>query len=70
MGVIGVYRVTGARAYRGHAPGTEFWGRLDVLAERRAVARGDIVVLDRIVPQLEPGSFALPRDWSTEQGGR
>lgn len=64
-----VYRVTGKRRYRGHEPGTEFPARLDVLAERRAIERGDIVLVERITSALEPGTFALPRNWSTDLGG-
>lgn len=66
----GLYLVSGSRAYRGHEPGTEFQARLESNAERRAVARGDIVLLDRLTPQLEPGSYQLPIAWhSTEEGG-
>lgn len=70
MTVFGLYRVAGSRAYRGHEPGTEFSARLDPRVESRALARGNIVLLDRIVPALEPGSFRLPREWETTKGGR
>lgn len=63
MRLIGHYRVVGKRAYRKHEPGTEFWARLDVNAERRAIDRGDIVLLDRLIPRVEPGSFVFPDDW-------
>lgn len=59
----GVYKVTGKRRYRGHATGAVFIARLGRHAERRAVERGDIEVLDRIEPDLEPGSYALPAQW-------
>lgn len=64
--LIGVYRVAGSRAYRGHAPGTEFGARLKPLAEARAIARGDLELIERIEPTLEPGSFRLPRNWTTD----
>jgi hypothetical protein len=59
----GLYRVVGKRAYRGHEPGTEFWAVLDVNAERRALDRGDVVLLDRLIPRVEQGSFVFPDDW-------
>lgn len=66
----GLYRVTGKRRYRGHEPGTEFQARLERNAEQRAIARGDITLLDRLTPALEPGSWQLPISWhSTEEGG-
>ena len=60
----GLYRVTGRRRYRGHEPGTEFVAKLAIGAERRAVHRGDIVVLDRLIPDLRPGSYTLPANWN------
>jgi hypothetical protein len=63
MRFVGLYRVVGKRAYRGHAPGVEFWARLDVNAERRALDRGDIVLLERLIPRVEPDSFVFPDDW-------
>jgi hypothetical protein len=59
----GVYRVTGRRQYRGHEPGTTFHARLEREAERRAIERGDIELLERIEPALSAGSFKLPKDW-------
>lgn len=67
---IGIYRVSGARAYRGHEPGTEFGARLNPLAEARAIRRGAIELLDRIAPTLESGSFRLPLGWTTTKGGQ
>lgn len=61
MRPIGRYQVIGQRAYRGHEPGTVFEARLDVSAERRAIYRGAIRLLDRLVPDLVPGSYRLPR---------
>jgi len=62
----GLYRVTGKRSYRGHEPGEEFWALLDRNAETRALARGDIVLLDRLIPRVEPDSFVFPDDWLSD----
>lgn len=71
MSVIGIYRVTGERAYRGHSPGTEFGAKLDPLAEARAINRGRLELLERIEPTIESGSFRLPRGWiTTSEEGR
>jgi hypothetical protein len=61
--VHGRYRVKGSMGYRGHQPGEEFVATLDVNAERRAVDRGSIVLLDRVTPAIRPGSYRLPRGW-------
>ena len=68
MREYGVYRVTGRRQYRGHDPGTTFEAALDRAAEQRAVARGDIELLERVTPDLTPGSFVLSDKWPP--GGR
>lgn len=60
---FGLYRATGKREFRGHAPGTEFVARLDRPAEGHAVRRGDIELLKRVRPALEPGSFTFPEGW-------
>jgi len=65
MSLMGVYRVAGTRRYRGHEPGTEFGALLKPLAEARAIARGDLELLERIEPTIEPGTFRLPRGWIT-----
>jgi hypothetical protein len=65
MTAIGVYRVSGSRRYRGHEPGTEFGARLSPLAEGRAIARGDLELIERVEPTIEPGTFRLPRAWVT-----
>lgn len=62
-GSYGLYEVTGRRPYRGHKPGTRFEARLEPMAEKRAVRRGDITLLERVVPTLAPGSTRLPDDW-------
>jgi hypothetical protein len=66
MIVHGLYLVSGNRDYRGNRPGEQFVARLDANAERRAIDRGDIVLLERVVPALQPGSFRLPKGWPTE----
>lgn len=63
----GVYRVIGRRRYRGHDPGTEFTARIPRGAEQRAIQRGDIALVDRIEPDLLPGSYTLPADWQSEE---
>lgn len=55
----GRYLVTGGREYRGHAPGTEFVAQLEPGPEGRAVARGDIQLLERTFATVEPGSYTL-----------
>lgn len=60
----GVYEVTGTFAYRGHKPGTRFEALLDQKAEQRAIARGDIRLVERVTPSIVPGSFRLPDGWA------
>jgi hypothetical protein len=60
---FGLYRVVGRRNYRDHKPGEEFEARLDRQAERRALTRGDIELLGRITPELQPGSYRFPHGW-------
>lgn len=59
------YRVTGKRAFRAHQPGTEFVARLDAAQESRALLRGDIRVVERLIPTLPPGGYFLPEGWAT-----
>jgi hypothetical protein len=61
---IGLYRVVGRRRYRGHEPGEEFVAELEPRAEVRAITRGDIELLERVVPALEAGSWELPEGWA------
>lgn len=63
----GIYRVSGRRAYRGHEPGEIFPALLEREAERRALERGDIELLERLIPALAAGSFKLPRGWLRKQ---
>ena len=60
MKVGGKYRVVTERRYRGHRPGDLFEAVLDDRAEARAIGRGDIVLLERITPALQPGSYRFP----------
>lgn len=62
---MSVYKVIGAHDYREHKPGETFEARIDPAAERRAVARGNIVVLDSSPTRLRPGSYQLPDGWHT-----
>lgn len=59
----GLYLVTGRRPYLGHPPGSVFELRLDRFAERRALALGDIVLLEETLPELQPGSYTFPAGW-------
>lgn len=61
----GIYQVVGRRPYRGHQPGEVFEATLDQGAEERAIARGDILLLERVIPGLQPGSYTLPDGWRT-----
>lgn len=63
----GVYLVCSNRNYRGHQAGATFQACLDPNAERRAIARGDIRLIERITPSLQPGSFHLPPGWVNQQ---
>lgn len=64
---MGRYRVVGRRAYRGHQPGEEFEAKLDPNAEARAVNRGNILLLERLVADLPPGKYRLPTGWPRSQ---
>jgi hypothetical protein len=61
--VYGRYEVVDTRAFRSHEQGTIFEARLEANAERRAVARGSIQLLERVFPALAPGSFTFPQGW-------
>lgn len=61
------YEVLRFDGYRGHRRGTRFEAILDPNAERRALARGDIRVVARRVPTVQPGSFELPAGWLQPQ---
>jgi hypothetical protein len=63
----GIYEVTGTRRFRGHTRGDIFEASLDQNAEARAVRRGDIRLIERIVPSIQPGSYQLPHGWLTQK---
>ena len=63
MNAAGEYEVIGERRFRGHEHGERFVARLEPLHEARAVRRGDIRLLERIEPDLRPGSYTLPDGW-------
>ena len=65
-GEYGVYKVTGKREYMGVEPGEEFEAQLDPGPESRAVARGDIVLLRRVIPSIEAGLAVFPQGWLDE----
>jgi len=58
-----VYEVVGRSAYRGVAPGETFEAVLDEAAERRAIVRGALRVLDATPPGIRPGSYRPPDGW-------
>jgi hypothetical protein len=65
---MGEYEVTGKREYRGHVTGDVFHANLSNGAAARAIARGDIVLIREVTPELQPGSFRLPDGWLHKQG--
>lgn len=67
MIVGGLYEVTARRGYRGHNPGEVFEAVLDPAAERRAIWRGDIQLIQRVTPSVQPGSYQLPDGWLNQQ---
>lgn len=60
---FGLYLVTGKRLYRGHEPGTKFVANLARGDARHSLARGDIRLLRRVVPALDPERFTFPEGW-------
>lgn len=60
-----MYLVTGPRAYHDVRPGRTFEANLDPGAERRAIARGSIKILDATPPGLVPGAYRPPHGWAT-----
>lgn len=60
---FGLYEVVGKREYRGHKPGDRFEARLDRNAERRAIVRGDILLIRRIIPSIEGCAYTFPDGW-------
>ena len=68
--MMSVYENTGRMGYRGHPPGAIFEASLDTRVEARGIARGNIRVIERSYPDLQPGSYTLPTGWvnSKEEG--
>lgn len=64
---MSVYRIGRKRGYAGHPPGSVVEMVLDPAAEKRALARGDIVVVERRTPSIQPGSYTLPRGWANQK---
>lgn len=62
-GEYGVYLVTGKRQYRGHDPGTRFEAAIDAAVEARAITRGDIQLLERVIPSIDGRDLAFGSDW-------
>jgi hypothetical protein len=62
---MGRYLVTGKRAYREHEPGTVFEAHIPWGPEQRAINRGSIRLLERMVADLPPGRYRLPLGWPT-----
>jgi hypothetical protein len=60
--IHGIWKVIGARSYRLHEPGEEFEASLVDNAAARAINRGDIMLVEEIVPAL-PDSHELPKGW-------
>lgn len=59
----GRYQVVDGNAFQGHPTGTVFEERLERGRERRAIARGAIVLLERIEVSV-PAERRLPRHGS------
>jgi hypothetical protein len=59
----GLYEVTQGHTYRGRVAGEQFEARMDRQAERRAMVRGVIRLIDTLEPALVPGSYVFPSGW-------
>lgn len=55
------YRVIG-NSYRGHERGTIFEALLDRGAQRRAIVRGDVELVEHVTPRIT-GAYTLPSEW-------
>ena len=62
---LSLYLVTGRLPFRGYLPGETFEALIERDAEERAVARGNVRVLERGTPQIRPDSFVLPVGWQS-----
>lgn len=61
------YEVTRATGYAGFAPGSVFEAVLKKQAEARALQRGDIRLIERSTPPLQPANYAMPAGWLNQQ---
>ena len=59
----GLWKVTGTRAYRGNEPGEEFEAAIPSSSAARAVARGDVALLEEFTPTV-PEDHQLPEGWN------
>ncbi len=57
---MSIYRVTGLK-FKGYDTGETFESVLPRPLERRAIARGQIELVERSTPALVPGSYTLGR---------
>ncbi len=62
---MAVYLVTGSKPYHDVPPGNVLHARLDPAAERRAIERGALEILDATPPGIVPGSYQPPDGWDT-----
>lgn len=63
----GRYEVLGGFDFRGHPQGAVFTARLDPNQERRAIERGAIRLLERLVPTITSDNLTLPAGWPQRQ---
>lgn len=61
---FGEWQVVGRRAYRGVQPGESFPARIANTVAARAIARGDIILLEEFQPR-PPDNYALPKGWAS-----
>ena len=64
---MSVYKVTGRLDFAGYKPGQTFTAVLEPVVERRAILRGNIRLLERTTPTIQPGTYQLPDGWSTSR---
>ena len=60
---MSLYLVSGRLPFREHQPSTIFEAVLEPDAEARALRRGNITLLERSTPTIQPGSYSLPVGW-------
>lgn len=62
-GTYGLWKVVGKREYMGVAPGQTFEAQIKMAAARRAVDRGDIVLLEWVTPCIDMELATFPKGW-------